>query len=638
MATDDQRVRAAIQEREQALLAEKKQLDARDASMSSARGITFLVAAGLGLYGLFQPAAPVWIGAGAAFAVFLVFVVRHALVAARQFDNEKRIDLARRALLRIDGKFRASDDEAHRRGQQFATPGHANAADLDLFGKGSLFEQLDVAQTPAGEARLAAWLLAPASSTTVAERQAAVRELAGQNRFREELALAGTTAASSSSIQDHRALVEWARTNDPPVPALPLLALLAAQLGLGVAAAIGPAYLLKVWGVAVGAQIAAMIALRGRLEAVLGPIAHRQSPLGRYPEMMRVCEEQTFEDALLSRHRATLRDRGGGSTAMAKLDGLVGFAAVRHNALIHVLADVFLMWDAWAAWRLDNWRRELGDRVETWIAALADIEALACLATFAAEHPSFAWPSVTAAAEPYFRAKNLGHPLIASGRVGNDVALGHPDALALMITGSNMSGKSTMLRSMGIAAVLAQAGAPVCADELTMSELVVWTSMRVDDSLEEGASRFFAEVRRLKAVSDAVRSAASAAPAGEPRAADRTRIMFLLDEVLHGTNSRERIIGAKAVVADLVGRGAIGAVSSHDLGLVDLERETDGKVLNVHFEDQVEDGEIGPGVRALSEESGPAMHFDYRMKRGPVATSNALRLMRQVGIDVVPLQ
>jgi DNA mismatch repair ATPase MutS len=175
-----------------------------------------------------------------------------------------------------------------------------------------------------------------------------------------------------------------------------------------------------------------------------------------------------------------------------------------------------------------------------------------------------------------------------------------------MITGSNMSGKSTMLRSMGLGAVLAQAGAPVCAAELTMSPVRVFTSMRVGDALDRGVSRFYMEVEKLKRIVDALDEA------GAP-------VMFLLDEVLHGTNSRERIIGAKAVVRYLVEHGAIGAVSSHDLGLVELERLTDGKVKNVHFEDHIENGR---------------MCFDYRMKAGAVSTSNALRLMRDVGLTV----
>jgi DNA mismatch repair ATPase MutS len=235
---------------------------------------------------------------------------------------------------------------------------------------------------------------------------------------------------------------------------------------------------------------------------------------------------------------------------------------------------------------------------------MAEIEALASLGTFAAEHPSFAFPDVDDG-DLRFVAADLGHPLIPPGRrVTNDVSIPRPGA-ALMITGSNMSGKSTMLRAVGVNAVLALAGAPVCAKKLSLAVCQIRSSMRIKDSLEEGVSHFYAELGRLKTVVDAV-------DAGE-------RVLFLLDEVLHGTNSRERNIGAKAVIEKIVAAGAIGAVSSHDLGLAGLEQETGGRVVNVHFQELVE---------------GDKMVFDYKLKPGVVTSSNALRLMKRIGIRV----
>ncbi len=591
-----------------ALEAEAQELDRRDTELSKARGVSFLVLGGLGLYGLARPSALVWSGAGVAALVFCVFVVRHARVATAQFELARVIELVRRALARMDGTFRAPEDEAHRLGLEHLTAGHPYAADLDLFGNDSLFELLDVTYTPAGQTRLAGWLAAPADATTITARQEAARELASKEAFREALALAGMRAAGSVGIGSQRGVLAWAVDAPVSLPVAKLLVLLAVQLGLGIAASAGWPWGTRAWGVAVGVQLLAVVALRGRLEAVLGPIAVKLAPLGGYPAVMALCEGETMTADALSEACRALRDGGGAARALGELDGILGFAAVRNNGLVHVLADVFLMWDVWAAFRLERWRRRHGARVHGWLDALAEVEALSAVGTFAAEHPEFTWPKVDAATT-HFRARGLGHPLVPKNhRVVNDVDLG--DCRALMITGSNMSGKSTMLRSIGVAAVLAQLGAPVCADELEMSEARVWTSMRIDDSLSEGASHFFAEVRRIKAIVDAVREA-------------QTRpVLFLLDEVLHGTNSRERVLGAKAVVRHLVERGGIGAVSSHDLGLVVLEAETDGRVLNVHFEEQVSDGKMG---------------FDYRMRRGPVATSNALRLMREVGIDVVPL-
>jgi DNA mismatch repair ATPase MutS len=263
------------------------------------------------------------------------------------------------------------------------------------------------------------------------------------------------------------------------------------------------------------------------------------------------------------------------------------------------------MWDVHCAFALLGWRARAGERVRAWLDALGEVEALGSLAGFAFEHPAFAWPELTPG--PLLEARAVGHPLLPEARrVGNDVRL--PVAgRALVVTGSNMSGKSTMLRALGVNAVLAFAGAPVCAVTMRIGAARVATSMRIEDSLEEGVSHFYAELRRLKRVLDW---------AGEK---GRPPVLFLLDEILHGTNSRERVLGACAVVRELVGCGALGAVSTHDLGITALERELGGKVENVHFEEQVE---------------GEAMTFDYVLRPGIVQSSNALRLMRAVGIAV----
>jgi DNA mismatch repair ATPase MutS len=275
--------------------------------------------------------------------------------------------------------------------------------------------------------------------------------------------------------------------------------------------------------------------------------------------------------------------------------------------MFRFLIGPLLMWDVHCAWALLRWRARAGSRLRGWLDALGEIEALASLGAFAFEHPDFAWPEPTA--QPMLDAGSLGHPLIADDRrVGNDVRL--PSAgRALVVTGSNMSGKSTLLRAIGVNAVLAFAGAPVCARTMRIGPARVATSMRVDDSLEQGVSHFYAELRRLKQVIDLAREPGRVQP-----------VLFLFDEILHGTNSRERVIGACAVVRELLAVGALGAVSTHDLGITALERELGGSVENVHFEEQV---------------AGDAMTFDYVLRPGIVQSSNALRLMRAMGIDVV---
>jgi DNA mismatch repair ATPase MutS len=264
------------------------------------------------------------------------------------------------------------------------------------------------------------------------------------------------------------------------------------------------------------------------------------------------------------------------------------------------------MWDVHCAAALSHWRARFGRELRTWLEALGEVEALASLGAFAFEHPDFAWPLF--AGEPMFDARALAHPLIgADRRVGNDVRL--PSAgRALVVTGSNMSGKSTLLRAMGINAVLASAGGPVCAREMSIGPLRIATSMRVVDSLTDGVSLFYAELRRLKRILDLAK---------EPT---RPPVLFLLDEILHGTNSRERVLRARAVVTQLLERGSLGAISTHDLGIAALAQEFEGRVQNVHFSEQVTDD--------------GTMTFDYVLRSGVVQSSNALRLMRAMGIAV----
>jgi MutS-like protein len=613
MARDRDAVRAEHEARRDELAKERAAIAERDERLSRARGLMFLATAGVALYGLFFSSKAVWTVATAAGAVFLYLVIRHAIVSTRAFELDRRLELVRRALARADGSYHAGDDEAHRRGDAWHDPEHRYSADLDLFGRDSLFEQLNVAETPRGAERLASWLLAPAPPATVAARQAAARELAGLRSFREEMALTGMRARKVD--RDVVSFLAWAAApggfgRQTGVLVL-TLALLATTAALVVVAELGVPPWTRAWGVSVAAQIVLLVGLRPRLEPVLAPVCVRDSPLAQYRDLFALVEKQRFDDPLLRELQQRL-GRGGESASarMHALDRLVGLAAVRHNALIHAFAATALLWDVWCAWLVDRWRLRSGAEVGRWLDALAELEAIACLGTYAHERPDHVWPELEEGA-PRLAAEALGHPLISpKSRVANDAALGSEGPAALMITGSNMSGKSTMLRSIGIAAVMAQAGAPVCARSLSLSPLGVYTSMRVDDALAQGASRFYMEVKRLRAVVDALR---------EPGAT----LLFLLDEVLHGTNSRERNIGAKAVVRHLVDQGAIGGVSSHDLGLVELEALTGGRVVNVHFEDHLEDD---------------LMRFDYRMKPGPVATSNALRLMRMVGIEVEGLE
>jgi MutS domain V len=601
--------------------------------------VTFLAAAGIAAVRVSRPLPlGAWVASGLFALTFVILVILHAILVTRTTILERRVALFQRGLKRIAGDFAAFPD----RGDRFLVPGHPYLGDLDIFGPSSLFQLVSTAETGSGERRLASWLSEPASAEEVAERQEAVRELATLRSFREELAVDG--AESGAKGRDAEPLLDWAegrirvrvpRGNLPPAtdasgapiepgittlnaPALSsalvgLSAVLVAfTIGLSIAGRVlgqdhlGPAR--HLWVVSLVAQIGVLGLLRSAIEPILAVVASQESPFGRYVPLLRRIEGQAFTSPRLVALRARLTGASGAdaSRAVASLLRIVSFAEIRHSGLIHVIANLFLLWDVFCARALAGWRERFGRtaQMRAWLDALAEMEALASLGAFADEHPSFAFPSVDSGA-PHFEAEALGHPLIvANRRVENDVDVGSAGC-ALLITGSNMSGKSTLLRSMGVSSVLALAGAPVCAKRLSLASCSVRTSMRIKDSLEEGVSHFYAELARLKSVIDAVN-------AGD-------KVLFLLDEVLHGTNSRERQIGAKAIVKHLLAHGAVGAVSSHDLGLADLEAESGGKIVNVHFEESVEDGK---------------MTFDYHLKPGVVTTANALRLMKVIGINV----
>lgn len=588
------------------LRAATSSLEQRSSRISLLRGLTFLATVGLAGVRLFRPApAFVWVLAAAFAAAFVALVIAHAVLVTRISALSVRARLVERGQKRIAGDFAAFPE----RGDRFMVPDHAYAGDLDVFGASSLFQLVSAAQTGLGEATLASWLKAPASATEVAARQEAVRELAASPAFREELAFDGALAGMAG--RDADPLLTWAEAP----PALKNRALLrtgkilvpiTAALYVASHFALFPGIFQHVWLVPFLLQVGVLLALRPSLEAVLTVASSREAPFGRWVALFRRIEGQPFKSARLVELRARLAGASGSdaSSEIGALQRIVGFAELRHSPLVHVVANLALLWDIFCASALDAWRARSGVRVRSFLAVVAEMEALASLATFAYEHPSFAFPDVSAG-ELRFDAEALGHPLIqADRRVDNDLRIGGAE-LALLVTGSNMSGKSTLLRAVGLNAALALAGAPVCARRLAIAECKVRTSMRISDSLEEGVSHFYAELARLKGIVDASNQG--------------DRVLFLLDEVLHGTNSRERQIGAKAVVRHLLDKGAIGAVSSHDLGLADLEQESGGRVRNVHLEELVADGK---------------MTFDYKLKPGVVTTANALRLMKIVGIDV----
>jgi hypothetical protein len=477
-------------------------------------------------------------------------------------------------------------------GTRYLDPEHPCAADLDLFGPGSIFERLSAPSTPAGEEVLAAWLLAPAEAEVVRQRQAAVAELRDRPALREELArLAGQCPPGI----DHQDLAAWGRLPEVPFPpalawAALLLPLVSLSAFLGLAAGqLGPEW----FAAALAGQVLLALLLRNRATAVLGTVEDLPHGLWPLAAVMARVEGETFSSPLL----VGLRDKLAGPPASRELPRLA-------RRLLWAPFGLPLALRPLLALVLQGWRNRWGHDLGRWLKALGELEALAALATYSFEEPQDNFPEV-AEAGPVFDAFGLGHPLLPAGRcVRNDLRLDAAQAL-LIVSGSNMSGKSTLLRSAGVAAVLALAGGPVRATRLKLSPLVVGATLRVQDSLQQGRSRFYAEVLRVRRLLELAR--------GTPP------LLYLLDELFQGTNSDDRRTGSEGVLRRLLDAGAVGLVTTHDLALTELAGPLGSRTFNVHFAERFEDGE---------------MLFDYRMKPGVVRSRNGLALMRAVGIEV----
>jgi len=540
-----------------------------------------------------SPAWPivVWIGFGVL-----------AVVHAKQLQRFERARAAERVYRRGLDRLNDRWPGAGRGGAAFADD-HAYARDLDLFGVGSLFELLNTTRTEAGETTLADWLRVPAGIGEVRARQAAVDELRPMLDFREDVAV----LASESPVGRTGLLAAWATAR--PTRFHPALsAVFAALSAVTIALAVGVYYdlvlpdLFTVWLLL---PIGIANIWRGAFHRVLHGVDTPERDLGLLAGLLARVESQRFTSpSLEALHRALVTEGVPASKRIARLRSLVSWLDSTHNLLFAPFAYVLLVRPQLAV-AIARWHDAYGPAVAEWLRVVGEVEAFSALATYAYERPDDPFAELVSEG-PLIDAVELGHPLIPrASAVRNDLRLGGDGARVVILSGSNMSGKSTFLRTVGINTVLALAGAPVTARRLRVSALVVGATLHVEDSLQQGHSRFYAEILRIRAIVDAARGA--------------TPLLFLLDEILHGTNSYDRRIGAEGIVRALVALGAIGLITTHDLALTELVTSLGGAAVNMHFEDRLEQGK---------------MMFDYRLRSGVVEHSNALALMRAIGLNV----
>lgn len=555
-----------------------------------AAGTILIVLVWRGLLGIAWP-----IGAAVAFAWLLY---RHDRVIRARAAAARTITFYERGIARLEDRWAGTGEP----GDRFRDDHHRYANDLDIFGRGSLFELLAIARTRAGEETLARWLTGPAPRDEIHLRQQAIDELTPALDLREALALAG---ADVGAAVDTDALAAWAEGER--VLRRRWLRLVAALFTTLVIAA-------AAYGVATGGyaplvgvlvlQAAFSMPYRGRIQRVLHSAESPAADLNVVRHVLARLEAERYASPKLSALRRDLESHGvAASVAIGRLHRLVELHDWQHNQFFTPLAAA-LLWGTHLAWAIEQWRTTHGAQVAAWLRTVGEFEALGSLAAYRYEHPRDVWPEL-ADGPARFEARALGHPLIPAARmVPNDVSLS-PDTPLLIVSGSNMSGKSTLLRTVGVNAVLALAGAPVRAAALRLTPVAAGATLRIQDSLQEGRSRFYAEITRIRELADTARG--------------DLPLLFLLDELFHGTNSHDRLVGAAGVLRSLLDRGAIGLITTHDLALTAIADTLAPRAENIHFEDRFEGGDI---------------HFDYRIKPGPVARSNAIALMRAVGLDV----
>jgi hypothetical protein len=559
-----------------------------------ALGAVTLVVIGLALVA--KVVSVLWVSAPL-FAIVVLAII-HERVLKKRERCSRTVAYYERALARIDNRWMGTGET----GERFQNASHPYSRDLDLFGEGSLFQLLCTARTRVGQETLANWLLAPSSPELVRSRQAAVAELRHRLDLREDLAV---LAEEARSLAPAELLAAWGEGE-------PLLASRLLRFGSAVLAGLWLVSLATwmVWGLGYPALVVSAINVslnlgyRRRMGKAISAVESGARDLGLLAGVLARLEGEQFAAPRLVELRAALQSQGWPpSRWIRRLNRLMEFLDSRRNMIV-ISIDLFVLWTLQCACAVEAWRKLTGLAVRRWLATAGEFEALSSLAGYAYEHPADVFPEF-AESSPCFEAEGLAHPLLSDrDAVRNDLCFGG-DLRVLIISGPNMAGKSTLVRAVGINAVLAQCGAPVRARRLRFSPLAVGACICVLDSLQGGISRFYAEIRRLKQITNLTRG---------PLA-----VLFLLDEFLQGTNSHDRRLGAEAMVRSLVERGAIGLVTTHDLALAQIAEGLGPRAANAHFEDRLEDGKL---------------LFDYRLRPGVVETSNALDLMRSIGLDV----
>lgn len=488
----------------------------------------------------------------------------------------------------------------------YLDPEHPYAYDLDIFGKGSLYALLNRAHSEPGRALLAEWLLERADREQILERQAAVKEIANDPDWIFDLFAIGREAGLQRKTIER--ILNWLYREEAPFRgrawkfirwAYPTVTLSVLAL---YAAGVIPSAVFSLLFLVFLVTSLALSGMVGKHYTLLSGIVKEISTLS---ESLKLIEGKSFSSPLNQRLQGALLQPVRGSAQIRGLDKLLSRFDYRLNVFVFIpFLNPFLAWDMQQMIGLNEWRNRNRKGVEQWADTLAWMEALGSIALMHFDRPEWCFPEILPE-HFHFSGRDLGHPLIpAAKRVSNSFAADGTGQLEL-VTGSNMAGKSTFLRTIGINMVLSMAGAPVCAAECKASPISVVSSMRIADNLEDSTSTFYAELKKLRSIIDKVNR--------------HEHVFILLDEILRGTNSRDRLTGSKALIKQLIRDNAVGVIATHDLELAQLTEDLPGHIHNYYFDVQFH---------------GEELSFDYTLKQGVCTTKNAELLMKQIGIQI----
>jgi hypothetical protein len=533
-------------------------------------------------------------------AAYLSLTIWHGRVLQAKRRAETAGEFYRKGIARIEDNWAGSGQT----GERFRDANHVYADDLDLFGRACLFELLSTARLPMGERRLADWLCEGSEVGTIRERQKLVEELREKLDLREDLAVSGEDLRARLNPES---LIDWAEGKSilPSGMWRGVMALLAIGAAAGIVyyfetAALWP--LLSVMAV----ESVILARLRRKAHSIIEKVDCNAEGLLLFSEILERLEREPFAAPRLQAFAEELKQGNDpASQVIRKFARIVNWIDAS-DSLIAKMSELPFLYSVQVGMAAEAWQRQWGAKMRRWAELTGEMEALLSLAAYSYEHPADPFPEFVDAQEGvgFFDGQELGHPLIALEKcVRNSVRL-DMQTRVLLVSGSNMSGKSTLLRVVGINTVLAMAGAPIRGSRLRLTPLRIGTRIRSTDSLQEGRSSFFTEILHIRKVFDAANGAVP--------------MVFLFDELLEGTNSKDRRIGAEGLIKGLLKRRAIGIVTTHDLALTEIAAAVGNVLRNMHFEDQVVDGK---------------MRFDYKLRDGVVEKSNALELMRLIGLE-----